>query len=77
MNAARDEMFRRGRLDHMALAVEDEDTLLEIRERLVSVGAADISFSGLWQSAQRLVHGSGWDGARGVLLETRRDLGRR
>jgi len=31
-------MFRRGRLDHMALAVEDEDTLLEIRERFIAVG---------------------------------------
>ncbi len=45
VTAAGDEMFRRGRLDHMALAVDDEDTLLEIRDRLVAIGAANISLT--------------------------------
>ncbi len=39
------EMFRRGRLDHIALAARDEGSLEELRQRLISHGACDGSIS--------------------------------
>ncbi len=35
------EMFRRGRIDHLALAARDEDALEKLRDRLVAAGACE------------------------------------
>lgn len=40
VTAAGNEMFRRGRLDHLALSTPDEDALREVEKRLVAYGAA-------------------------------------
>lgn len=39
--SASSEMFQRGHIDHLALAVPDEATLQLVRRRLVEVGASD------------------------------------
>ena len=39
--AGRDEVFQRGHLDHLAIAIDDAETFEEVRTRLVEAGAAD------------------------------------
>lgn len=34
-------MFERGRIDHVGLAVADQDALVQVRDRLVELGASD------------------------------------
>lgn len=41
LDAAGTTIFERGRLDHFALAADDEAELLELRDRLVAAGASD------------------------------------
>jgi catechol 2,3-dioxygenase-like lactoylglutathione lyase family enzyme len=56
-----DAMFRRGRLDHVAVAARDEAALLELRDRLTAAGASDGSVR-LFGGRVLSVHGIDPDG---------------
>jgi catechol 2,3-dioxygenase-like lactoylglutathione lyase family enzyme len=69
-----DQMFRRGRLDHLAIEAADEHALAEVRDRLVELGASDgvVRVFGGWllsvnfvdPDGMRLEVGCRWSGVR-------------